>query len=185
MEDLDIRYKVETALEVLLEDDEWLLVNDMSEQSISHKFAEKLQFLFREYNVDCEYNGDIESPNDRKHINLLKLELVAKNLLKEKEEDGQEDTLSRAVFPDIIIHERGSNDENLCIIEVKKSTSTVKHDYDRLKLSAYTTSEHGNNLKYQLGIFVIVTTGNEEPDYDLFFYKDGQEVVLEEPGEDD
>ena len=63
------------------------------------------------------------------------------------------------MFPDIIIHKRGSNSNNLLAIEVKKSTSNISIDYDFMKLESYTESSDINSLKYKYGVFIRLHTG--------------------------
>lgn len=170
------------ALDKLLQtSDTWLLKNDLSEQSISHRIAFHLDPLFADFNVDCEYNGDIDRENNRKAISILKDELQQLGLLRDKEaSDLEKECTSRAVFPDIIIHSRGTNENNLCILEVKKSTSTVDFNYDFIKLRSYTSNHYDNNLVYQLGVFIEVVIDKDNPLFNLRFYKGGQEIVLDE-----
>ncbi len=175
MNDQQIIEHINNALMSLFERDDWLIKQDLSEQSISHKLAEYLQPLFPDYNVDCEYNGNIDRPNGRKKISLVKQHLRDKGLLREVEENDLEKELTeRATFPDIIIHKRGTNEFNLCIIEVKKNTSSVSSKYDYLKLEAYTTELIGNDLKYQLGIFISLIIDRNNPSHEKLFYKNGQ-----------
>ena len=175
MNDQEIIEHIDTALTSLFERDNWLIKQDLSEQSISHKFAEYLQPLFPDYNVDCEYNGNIDRPNGRKKIFLVKQHLREKGLLRDAEENDLEKELTeRATFPDIIIHRRGTNEFNLCIIGVKKNTSSVAYDYDYLKLEAYTTELIGNDLKYQLGIFISFIIDRNNPSHEKLFYKNGE-----------
>lgn len=182
MEDIQIKNNVSKALDKLLEtNDSWLLKNDLSEQSISHRIAFHLDSLFQNFNVDCEYNGDIDKINNRKGISILKKELQKIGLLRDKEaNDLEREFTERAVFPDIIIHTRGSNENNLCILEIKKSTSNVKFKYDFIKLRSYTSNYYGNNLKYQLGIFIEAVINKQEPSFKLKFYKDGKEIEISE-----
>ena len=74
-------------------------------------------------------------------------------LLTKKELDEDENYfINRYVYPDIIIHKRGSNADNLCIIEVKKDNSELEYKkYDKLKLDAYTNDD---SLKYSVGVFI-------------------------------
>lgn len=179
MTDIQIDTLIRQSLENVKSNDNCLLVNDLSEQSISHRIAYYLTPMFADYNVDCEYNGDIDKENNKKAIYILKQELAQSGLLREKEaSDLEKELTSRAVFPDIIVHRRGSNAHNLCILEVKKSSSRVDYAYDFIKLQAYTSSRYDNTLKYQLGIFIEVMVGNPEPDFNLKYYKDGYEVNL-------
>lgn len=178
MNDDKIISKINEALEILLCKDEWLLNNDLSEQSISHKLAEHLQVIFNEYDVDCEYNGSINDMYSRKKILLLTQKLKEHNFLKESEEnDIEKEFTERAVFPDIIIHKRGTNDGNLCIIEIKKSTSKIQRDYDYLKLEAFTSYNNENYLKYQLGIFIVFHTINEIG-FEIQYFQNGRQITL-------
>lgn len=181
MTDIQIRDLIIQALDALLQTtDNWLLKNDLSEQSISHRIAFHLDPLFSNFNVDCEYNGDIDKENSRKAISILKGDLQQFGLLRDKEaSDLEKEFTNRAVFPDIIIHTRGTNDNNLCILEVKKSTSTVNFNYDLIKLRSYTSNLYDNNLIYQLGVFIEVVIDNENPSFNLRFYKDGQEISFD------
>ena len=182
MNDKEIVQLVKIALENLLDSsDNWLLKNDLSEQSISHRIAIHLDPLFQNFNVDCEYNGDIDRANNRKAISILKDELQQFGLLRDKEaSDLEKEITNRAVFPDIIIHKRGTNEHNLCILEIKKSTSTVAYNYDFIKLRSYTSNHYDNNLIYQLGIFVEAIIDNDNPSFIFKFYKQGQEIVIDE-----
>jgi len=169
MKDEEIIRKVETGISFLLKNDSYLLLHDVSERSITHKLAEYLQQLFPDYNVDCEYNRNINEP---KSIMALKFELEEKGLLTKKEKLSklEEELIGRAVYPDIIIHHRGTNKDNKCIIEVKKSNSSVNKEYDDIKLRAYTTKENQNVLYYQIGIFISFNT--ENLGYEMAIYKD-------------
>ncbi|MFC0427465.1 hypothetical protein [Chryseobacterium scophthalmum] len=180
MQDEFIIEKIENSLKSLIEKDYWLIEKDLSEQSICHKLALYIQNEFNGYDldIDCEYNGDITRDNERKSISILKSELKALKLLKEKEEnDLEKEYTNRAVFPDIIIHKRGSLKYNLCIIEVKKSSSNIPFVYDDLKLKSYTSEDYDNNLDYQIGVFVKIIVGTK-PSYTLKYYKHGQEMNI-------
>ena len=182
----EIYEKLEIAIETLFSNDNWLLEQDLSERSISHKLAEYLQPLFLDYNVDCEYNGDIDRANPkenqlgRKRISALWTDMEEYKLLSKKEIDSEteKELVERLVYPDIIIHRRGTNKFNLCIIEVKKSTSQVPFSYDRIKLSAYTTNNYGN-LNYKVGYFVKFVTGTADTDYDIKEFQNGDGPHLE------
>ena len=177
MENGEIVDKVEIAIEMLLSNDRALIENDLNERSIAHKLAEYLQLLFLDFNVDCEYNGNVDKPNGRKRISILKTDLEQKGLLRVKEaEDIEEELADRQVFPDIIIHKRGTNENNLCIIEIKKSTSKVSFDYDELKLKSYTTDNYGNDLKYKIGLFIEFESALNDVDYDIKYFVNGLET---------
>lgn len=150
----EAKTKVNIALEKLKELDEFLLVNDVSERSITHKFAIYISELFPDCDVDCEYNSNIQSDNGRKYIYLIKQKAEELGLIRES--DGDSEDVLRIVYPDIIVHKRGVNDRNILIIEVKKSSSQVSSNYDHEKLARYTSPEYGNELNYKYGVFIEI-----------------------------
>ncbi|GAB3732312.1 hypothetical protein [Spirosoma lituiforme] len=164
---------INRAAQRVLERDSWLLKKDLSERSISHKLAEHLQALVVDFDVDCEYNGNAQE-DDRKKIYLLNEDLRQAGFL--REEEAGKDPVDRAVFPDIIVHKRGSHEQNMCVIEVKKSTSRVSFQYDRLKLMAYTSHLYGNELSYQLGVFVCFQTNSDELNFEVRYFREGEEI---------
>lgn len=126
--------KIREALAELKRKDAHLLEVDSSERSISHALAvriwEKISLLG--YNVDCEYN------RDRDDVKRLKLSIVQTN---------SDDFEAKTVFPDIIIHRRGTNDYNLLVIEMKKYGGNTK--YDAEKIQAYI-----DELGYKFGLLL-------------------------------
>lgn len=127
---------VEAAIERLCTDDQHLLAADVSERSLSHRLAVHLIHGFPNHDIDCEYNRD--------GFNVKKLML--------NERDVKDDELDAVtVFPDIIVHTRGSQDQNLLVIEMKKASSSVSHEYDIKKLNAFKTE-----LKYHFAAHVVL-----------------------------
>jgi len=128
--------KVRTALINLFKDDYQLLHINASERSISHKLAEHLQKEFVEHKVDCEYNRHGEEP---KRMNFVDVGEIA-----------QDDREGKTVYPDIIVHRRGNDDDNLLVIEIKKSNSRSGKEQDLSKLTKFT----GKQFSYKIGLFL-------------------------------
>jgi len=160
----EIKSKIITALEILYEKDLFLMKEDVNERSISHKLGEYLQILFSEFNVDCEYNRQLDensgkqivkrrspqrlSPEDVKNeCNklsekikiLIEQRFVEKIKNEENKEKTDNDILNEAqqeilqeqlkgikIYPDIIIHKRDGNKQNVLAIEIKKTTNKDK-----------------------------------------------------------
>jgi hypothetical protein len=133
-----IERAIYAALETLIRDDYELLLFDINERSISHRFAKYLEPYFPGWNIDCEYN--------RNHYNPKRLNINPRII-------RTNDTQARTVFPDIIIHRRGS-DENLVAIEIKKTSNRENDSYDLAKLKAFK-----NQLGYRFVIFIKIKTG--------------------------
>ncbi|MCD6367138.1 MAG: hypothetical protein J7L46_06335 [Bacteroidales bacterium] len=115
-----ITNKLHKSYEKMISREGYLFEIDTNERSLTHKLAEYLQLEFPEWNVDCEYN--------RNEVDTKKLDSFKRNI-------SSDDTNAVSVYPDIIIHHRGTKN-NLIVIEAKKTSSTVE-DLDEKKLKAY------------------------------------------------
>ena len=80
-----------------------------------------LQLSFPGWNVDCEYNRDGVEPKRLRHLELY---------------PDSEDVEAKTVFPDVIVHRRGTQQNHL-VLKFKKSTSRVDRRIDLLKLQGY------------------------------------------------
>ncbi|MDP2155901.1 MAG: hypothetical protein Q8J61_07875 [Sulfuricella sp.] len=132
----EMKDRLNRALDALFEADDYLLAVDSSERSVSHCLAVHLMREVPGYNVDCEYNRD--------GFDVKRLELPERPTTDDNVE-------AVTVFPDIIIHQRGTNERNLLAIEMKKGSSTVSADYDIQKLKAFR-----QELKYAYAAHVTV-----------------------------
>lgn len=127
---------IKKSLDDLYQNDEYLIKHRVAERDITSKFAHYFQNNMREtiiadYDVDCEYNRDGYG---------------MKNI------DG---TL---VYPDFILHKRGTNDSNLLIIEFKTWwNSDNREDIEKLKAMM----SHWYRYQYQYGYSIIL---NQERD---------------------
>ncbi|MGA7192635.1 MAG: hypothetical protein WBW94_03315, partial [Anaerolineales bacterium] len=141
----EIRQIVNECLRELLAKDFLLLRYDVSERSITHKLAEYLQIRFPKLNVDCEYNRNVEEGEfASKQLYILKdiRDGVIKTDIQGSK--AEEDLLAVSTYPDIIVHRRTKNNENLLVIEVKKKNSKVRYDFDHQKLRAFTDKSENN-----------------------------------------
>jgi hypothetical protein len=112
---------VNCAVDKLTEHDSQLLRLDVNERAISHRLACYLQDLLPDWHVDCEYNRERD---------------LAKRLNLPVENVPTDSLEARTVYPDIIVHKRGSS-ENLLVIEMKKAGNAQHENHDRRKLTAF------------------------------------------------
>lgn len=180
MDNKELINRVSAVLNEFVKNESYLLANDLSEQSITHKLAEYLQPLFPKYHVDCEYNGNALHGSGKKKIDVLTQELIDMGIPLNKKDEIEKEFCERAVFPDIIIHKRSVNIHNLCVFEVKKDSSRVDKKYDHLKLTRYTQPrdypDDLSALAYQLGIFILFKTKKfqETQAFELEFFENGE-----------
>jgi hypothetical protein len=117
------------------------------EVTISTKLAQYLFIEFKNFDVDCEYN---------KHV------------------DGEKYSteLNKNIRPDIIIHERGNDSNNLLCIEIKKENKSKKRgDKDFSKLKSLTKQD--GKYKYQLGVYINFTIDKNK--LEIKYFKNGVE----------
>lgn len=154
------------ALENLIERDYQLLQRNLSERSIAHRLALYLTNLFEEFDVDCEYNGDVDSEGLRKILD------IPREVMEELAVRSINDNDTYNIFPDIILHQRGSNERNHLVIEIKKTNSYQKlREYDLVKLKAFT-----NQYNYKLGVYLELETGGNYRVNEVKFFQNGKEV---------
>lgn len=126
------------ALQKLLERDAYLLTVDANERSIAARLAMYLQAEYTDWHVDCEYNRDGIDP---KRLAFSGLDSTI------------EDAEARTVFPDIVVHVRGTSN-NYLVLELKKSSNTVERAFDLAKLSRYR-----RQLNYSYAVFIELLVG--------------------------
>lgn len=150
-----IKTAINNALADLVEKDTYLLKMDANERSLTHRLAIYLEEEILEeepgWNVDCEYNRDIEA-TETPYSKRLSLDGIPPP---QDYISPYEDENATTVFPDIIVHKRGKSGDqngNLIVIEVKKDTSSVGPGYDiKKKLPAYLAQ-----LKYQYAFHILI-----------------------------
>ncbi|MFW3340061.1 hypothetical protein ACN9JY_10010 [Aliarcobacter butzleri] len=144
MEEAKIKTKIEQALKKLKDRDSILLEYNLNERTISHKLGIYIENIFTGYDVDCEYN--------RISSSCKILDIFPKKCV------NNDDTKAITVYPDIIVHKRGNNDENYIVIEIKKSTNNSPEEiaYDKRKLK-----EYKSQLGYKFAIFINIATGSD------------------------
>jgi len=138
LERLRIEVAVNTALLRLICEDTYLLKIDANELSITHRLAMYLQDSLPDWDVDCEYNRDLEGP---------------------KRVCGP--TGRDIIIPDIIVHHRGHHGttSNLLAIEVKKSGSQSEDDAAAREKLRKLRKQH--EYKYKHTLFLKLKTGKD------------------------
>lgn len=145
----EIFNRVNLAIDILFKNDVILLEKAVNERTISHKLAEYLQTQFPEWHVDCEYN---RKDNDIKRLNGI--------------EECNEQRKSDRIYPDIIVHHRGIED-NLLVIEIKTDNQDDPCDRKKLELLTKKEGEYG----YDMGVYIQFNRLNAPK---LTWYRDGK-----------
>lgn len=143
---MTLKNKILRSLNQLITKDFHLLRVDANERAITHRLALYLETEFPEYHIDCEYN---RNNADQKRLMTFRQNIESDN------------TNGVTVFPDIIVHRRGTN-INFIVIEAKKHghgsahVDVVECKCDRCKLKSYK-----NDLNYEYAFFIQFPTGDE------------------------
>jgi hypothetical protein len=136
----------------------------VGECAIAHRLAVHLEEELRKcgyptedvpVSVDCEYN---------RHRGATKQQVVKDKLrarveeLKDrilKEHPKREGWYVFSVFPDIIVHERGEDENNLLVLELKRASNDLDDELDCIKLHLFTIQHENYGYSYILGATVI------------------------------
>ncbi|WP_077369576.1 hypothetical protein [Anaerosalibacter sp. Marseille-P3206] len=167
----DIESKLKKAFEMLRKRDKILLEIDINERTLCHRLAIYLEQIFAGYDVDCEYNRI--GSNDPKKLIFKDLKKDFKDA--KLDNSAADDTVARTVYPDIVVHKR-TTEENLLIIEIKKSTNNTDRNIDINKIKKYKSQ-----LGYKHGVFIEIEVKNkidsDEDFYELSFIHDNVNCI--------
>jgi hypothetical protein len=159
---------LQKAVKMFYDRDFRLLELNVHEQTISHRIAVYLEQIICGtgvvVSVDCEYN---------RHLSF------GKTIYDKCEQCEGLDCWNKTqhiVFrtkcdelkscrPDIVVHTRGTDENNLLVVEFKKNTPTDNVDF--AKLNCLTCNEAG--YKYRLGAYVSLN----KSDYDIKLFDNG------------
>ncbi len=158
----EVKNHLGSALEMLHKAHSHLYEVDVNERSLTHWLAVYLSRLFPGFEVDVEYNRNLEEP---KRLQLT-VDTTTANDIK-----------ATTVFPDVIVHRRGSH-QNLLVVEVKKGPR-ADGTRDAEKLKAFTRPEP-DGLGYRFGAFVRVNTDGS---YTLNRYERGEATFQSNDGQ--
>lgn len=144
---------VNYTLDELYTKEKYLLENNSSERNLVFHFSR--YFLkniennekYKDYNVECEYGNN----------HKFKKTISINNKIHQ-------------IYPDFILHKRGSNDHNLLAIEFKKNNSNNKKD--EIKLISLTDNNY--EYKYKLGLFINLKKTRK--DIEIIKYINGKKI---------
>lgn len=123
----------------------------ISEQSVTFRLGLYLQQRFGHHNVDCEYNRWGTEPKTDENVDLEWMK------------------------PDVIVHLRKIKEENLVVIEAKKSGKWAGgwHDIEQ-KLKAFTRKP--GNYEYRLGMAWKIRALQDPAKHEAVWFWSGDEL---------
>lgn len=124
------------ALYTLYRNDRGMIERSAAERAITGRLARYLEDRLGGYDVTVEY--------DRHGVEPKEVELP----------DGSGVLTLARVMPDIIVHRLGNDDDNLLVVEAKKTTNTTPDRSDILKLEAIKA-----RMSYRFAVFLRLPVG--------------------------
>ncbi len=159
--------KLDESINAVLNNEYDILERGLNELNLTGHLTKYLTPLFNGMTIDPEYNGDKLKINDRKALDIARNRMIEIGI-KPNETDNYKLT------PDIIIHQRNTNDFNLAVIEAKKDSNSKKHkEFDLLKLEHMTIDYSGNHYNYRLGVAIIFGTKNRAGEVEIIYFQNG------------
>lgn len=139
-----IKKAVIDALEHFYLNDRYLIDKNVHERSLTFRLGMYLQQEFSGWDVDCEYNKNCETFHENK--------LLSSRCVHEQRFHCEDcnDRKKCTVFPDIIIHKRGA-EQNLLVIEAKCNANKQQIEEEKEKIEAYLNEP---TLRYSYGLFI-------------------------------
>ena len=163
----DILTNLDLAINQLLDKELNILERGLNELNLNGNLIKYLTPLFKEFDVDPEYNGDRLKPNDRKALDIAKNRMIEIGIIPDESNNYK-------LTPDILIHTRNVNENNQVVIEVKKDSNSKKNkDFDLLKLEHMTIDYSGNHYNYKLGVAIVLGTLKNAVKYEVKYFQDG------------
>lgn len=136
-EELDsMENAVGDAVQLLFTNDGSLLEGNVAERTICARLACYLERHFPDHKADVEYN--------RHGVEPKKVDLPGYC------RGGGE----RLIFPDVVVHQRTHDNENLLVIQVKKETNPEPRDCDRTIIRAMK-----HKFRYRHGLLIELPAG--------------------------
>jgi hypothetical protein len=136
-----------------------------SERAITHRLAFYIECELRSVCVvgdssrivvDCEYNRHIGSTKSLAALAEEDIKEIVKKARKRELEANDDGFYVFSVAPDIVVHERLTDDNNHLVVEVKKASSRETEKYDELKLALFTKPKQDKTgYGYKFGAWVV------------------------------
>lgn len=164
---------LKTAVNIFYMRDKQLVEKCCLERTCVSRIADYLQQILDVYgqahdlSVDCEYGSAVNDDGE-----ILKKYLDSYGVY--ADQNGNKDR----IFPDLIVHKRGTHEQNILVVEFKGfwNDDELDWDTDRLKLEKFTNTDSPKEIKnyfnYKLGVFVAL---EKNKGYFVRF-KDGRQV---------
>lgn len=157
MNQTEAKNVLQTALETLRQSDLETFGEDVGERPIMFRIAYYMMLQIEDggpLHVDCDYNRNIDA---------------VKQLLPVKEEtfpEAGDRVKAPRFFPDIVVHKRRDDTENVLVCEIKKAGNSRGGDEDRKRLQTLTRAD--GYFRYKLGAFIEVDQANRQIGVEYF-----------------
>ncbi len=156
-DDLDELLKIiKSALDSLYINEAYLIEQEVHERSLVFRFGlyfykrlEKLQ-NFSKLDLDIEYNRDLVSSANKDPKRTYEH--------------------PNGIFPDLILHKRGNNNNNILVLEFKTQWSKEKNFQDLDKLKELTSP----NQKYHYTLGISIVLGKKRDKCNFVYVRDGE-----------
>jgi hypothetical protein len=139
-----------------------------SERAIGHRLAVYLELAVRaaalgetsgSLAVDCEYNRHCGAKKAQAVECNLK-SIVEKARMRKLSKTNEHGAYLFSIAPDIVVHKRGTDIQNLLVVELKKASVNANYpellEYDKLKLQLFTRRrEREEGYGYLVGALVV------------------------------
>jgi len=130
----ELKSLIREAMLTVYNADYYLIENKVNERAIVFRFGvyfnqQLSRSQFKQFDLDCEYNRNLGEPK-------------------------RTENFPKGVLPDILLHRRGNNHENILVMEFKGRWNRAGRKRDEQKLLEFTSQDGW--YRYALGAFVDI-----------------------------
>lgn len=106
--------------------------------------------------VDCEYNRHLAKKKTLASETEDRIKDIVKKARDRTLEADEDGSYVFSIAPDILVHQRRTDVNNLLVVEVKKRTNPETEEYDHLKLELFTKSRQDDmGYGYRYGAWIV------------------------------
>jgi len=163
-----------------------------SERAIAYRLAFYLETELRRVplvgdygplTVDCEYNRHLAEGKSLAAEAAEEIKQIVKQARKKELEENDDGFYVFSVAPDILVHQRRTDANNILVVEIKKRSNPETDKYDRLKLELFTSpKEDERGYGYKIGAWIVAEDNLRPHERRLRLvrkFKDGVESEVE------
>lgn len=151
----ELKDLINNCLDHLYKYDQFIINNSTNERAVVFRFGIYLQdFLYKSNFSDL----DLDSEYNRRHSEVKRTQ-----------------SFPKGIIPDLLIHKRDSQEQNILVMEFKGYWNKDARDNDFLKLGEFTAQELNKSYHYGYGLGASIYITSNRNDIEVIYFTNGEQ----------